>query len=368
MTSGSTSSLFFTGATGLLGGALLLAGEPVGALLCGAVAVATGGYENRRRWVAAPRVSFWAAAAAGFPGSQAGRWPRRAKFLVRAAWQRRATRAWVNRLQSPAIRALWASRPRLTSKLQRPYLCRDWAVPERLAALDSHYRILGELLAAPAREQIYREGLTLVRLVHAASGRQVDLRLVYRDQFEKEGELSLTVEEVATRLTLAGLTFCLVDDGIRRIAWIGGVQASADPRTRGLIADVAKEMHGLRPKALALWALRQLVVPWRLAHLRAVGNGDHAHRHWHRPSAFAVNYEEFWAESGGRAHAGGGWELPLVVARRRREEIKPSRRKAYDRRYALLAELRAELLAAYSALTPDATIGEAAGLPRICEY
>jgi uncharacterized protein len=370
MTPETASSLFFSGATGCLGGALLLAGEPAGALVCGAVAVASGSWENLRRHLPARPgrrpVSFWTAARVGHPPIVAGWRNRRAKFLLRAAWQRRSTRAWLDQLGAPAARPMWLARPRLTSKLQRPYLCRSWGVPERLAALTSHYGLIEELLAPAVRSRVYGEGLTLVRLTQQ-SGRQVDIRLVYRDQFEKEGDLSLTVEDVDTRLLLAGLTFCLCRNGRRRTAWIGGVQASRDPRTRGLITEVAKEMHGLRPKALALWALRQLSAPWRIEQLRAAGDGEHVHRHWHKRSEGEVNYNEFWAESGGRAHAAGGWELPLVVPRRRREEIKPSRRKAYERRYSLLAELRAELLAAYSAITPEAGAEEAEALPRILE-
>jgi uncharacterized protein VirK/YbjX len=362
---------FFPGATGFLGGALFLAGEPAGALLCGAVAVAFGGWENLRRHLPsrapARGVTLLTAAEFGYPPVAAGWRNKQAKFLLRAAWRRRATRAWLECLADPACRALWLARPRLTSKLQRPYLCRSWGVPERLAALTSHYAVLAELLAPAARSRIYGDGLTLVRLVHAASGRRVDLRLVYRDQFEKEGDLSLAVEDAGSRLLLAGLTFCLLDDGRRRVAWIGGVQASADPRTRGLVAEAAKDLHGLRPKALAVWALRQLATPWGIGQLRAVSDGQRVFRHWHRRSEFAAGYDEFWSESGGRPHSGGGWELPLVVPRRRREDLKPNRRRMYERRYSLLAELRAELLAAYSAVTPEADVHESRTLPRILE-
>jgi uncharacterized protein len=371
MTSETATSLFFTSATGFLGGALLLAGEPAGAVVCGAVAVAAGGWENLRRLRPARRprpVSFWTAAAVNYPPVVAGWQSRRAKFLLRAVWRREATRAWLNRLTAAEARAMWLARPRLTSKLQRPYLSRRWGMEERLAAVTSHYEIVGKLLGSAARSRIYGEGLTLVRMVHAASGRRVDLRLVYRDQFEKEGDLTLTIEDVDTRLMLAGLTFCLWDQGARRTAWIGGVQASADPRTRELINEVAKQMHGLRPKGLALWGLRQLSTPWQVERLRAAGDAEHVYRHWHKRSDFEASYDEFWAESGGRTHAGGGWELPLVVPRRRREDLKASRRKTYERRYSMLAELRAELLAAHSTITPEADDDEAAALPRIFEY
>ena len=61
----------------------------------------------------------------------------------------------------------------------------------------------------------------------------------------------------------------------------------------------------------------------------------------------------------------GDWSLPMVVPPRPREEIKPSRRKAHELRYAMLGELRGELLAAYSTVTPEAAPEEAAALPRV---
>jgi hypothetical protein len=364
-------ALFLASATGLLGGALLFAGEPFWAILCGMAAVVTGSWGNRTRWPAAPRrsgrtISLWAAAALGQP-REAGWRRKRAKFLARGLWQGGATRAWVNRLGRADVQPLWAARPRLVSKLQRPYVHYRWDLSRRLEALTGHYDILRELLSSPAGERVYRGGITLVRL-GSPTGRTVDLRLVYRDQFEKEGELSITVEDTATTLMLAGLSFCLLDEADGRVAWIGGLQASGDPRTRGLIHDVAKEMHGLRPKALALWALRQLSAPWQIERLRAAADRSHVYRHWGKRRDFEAKYDEFWAESSGSRLPDGDWELPLAVPPRPREEIKPSRRKAHERRYAMLADLRAELLAACSTLSPEAAPDEAGALPRTLRY
>jgi len=265
------------------------------------------------------------------------------------------------------MRPLWDARPRLVSKLQRPYVHCRWDVAARLDAVLSHYDILREILSTSAMESLYRGGITLVRLQRLA-GRTVDVRLVYRDQFEKEGELTITVEDVETHLTLAGLTFCLVSDSDRRVAWIGGIQACKDPRIRGLIHDVAKDMHGMRPKALALWCLRQLSDPWQVEQLRSIADGSHVYRHWHKRRDIEAKYDEFWTESGGILQDDGDWDLPVSVPPRPREDIKPSRRKAHERRYAMLAELRAELLAAFSTLTPEAASEEAHALPRVLRY
>jgi uncharacterized protein VirK/YbjX len=367
MTSSERPSFLVAGATGVVGGALLVAGEPVWALFCGALALATGGWANlRRRDGVEPgtRPSLWAAARLGCPETVPGWRRRRAKFLARALLRRRTTAAWVGRVSRPDVSPLWAARPRLASKLQRAYLRADWRVGAVLDALKSHYDILRELISAPVRARVYGQGLTLLRVV-GASGQAADLRLVYRDQFEKEGELTVTLEDAATGLLLSSITFCLTDGPEGRTAWIGGLQSAADPRTRALIQEWTKAMHGLRPKGLVLWALRQLCTPWQIGRLRAAADDRHVHRHWRRRRSIHARYDEFWAESGGVRDAAGEWDLPLSVPERPREELKPSRRKAHEQRYAMLADLRAELLAANASVAPDADPGESAALPRL---
>ncbi|HEX3730000.1 MAG TPA: DUF535 family protein [Opitutaceae bacterium] len=349
----------------LAGGAFLTAGEPIWALVCAAAAAATGGWTSRRsRGASAParRISFLKAAGLGYPAEESGAWRKRAKFFLRAVAEPRLTRSWIDRLGRPDTLPLWVERPRLGSKLQRAYLRRDWTRSARLAALGGHYDLLREIFAARPRAAIYARGLTLVR-VAAAEG-ALDLRLVYRDQYEKEGELTLTVEDAATTLVVASISFTLGVEDDRRIAWVGGAQSGADPRVRELFNDWTKRLHGLRPKAFALWALRQLVVPWQVEALRAVSDARHVGREGRGRRSFAGRYDGFWAESEGTLRADGDWELPLAAAERGREELKASRRKAHERRYAMLAELRAELLAAHSTLAPDAPAGEAADLPR----
>ena len=265
---------YLASVTGFLGGALFYAGEPVWAILCGMAAVMTGGWGRRmtqrsRSDASGQPLSLWTAAALSqAAGTKAWR-RQRIKFFLRAVAQPRETGTWVNRLARTDTQPLWDARPR------RPRSC-SAAVPQlpvgrslaRLEALTSHYDVLRELFSPAARAAIYQDGLTLVRLTRP-KGRVMELRMVYRDQFEKEGELSITLEDVETRLTLAGLTFCLANGSDWRTAWIGGLQASGDPRTRELVSEVAKEMHGLRPKALVLWCLRQMCTPWQVDEIRA---------------------------------------------------------------------------------------------------
>jgi uncharacterized protein VirK/YbjX len=300
-------------------------------------------------------VSIWAAAKVLHPVESRG-WRRgRAKFIARAALHPGLTRTWLNRLAQAPEQALWHARPRLAGKLQRPYAHRDWNAAARLAALESHYEALGSLVSAAALDRIYAAGLGLVRIEAAGTARNVRIRLFYSDQFEKEGELTLAVADEATGLELATLTFCVVGTGTERSIWIGGLQANPAPQTRFLINEVSKEMHGLRPKALALWALRQLAQAWEIDRIRAVSDAQHIYQHRHKRRAFAASYDEFWSESGGQ-RGPDGWELPLETPERPAAEIKPSRRKAYARRYAMLAELAPVLRQSVAALANESPV------------
>jgi uncharacterized protein len=298
-------------------------------------------------------ISLWSASAQTHPTGVSGPFRRRAKFFLRALGQPRLTRAWLARLVQPDVAPLWLARPRLALKLQRPYVCCAWGAVERFAALLRHYEILPRLFAPEACAAIYGDGITLVRLVHAETGSRWDVRIFYHDRFEREGEVTLAIREVETGVMLAALTFCLAHNDNARIAIIGGMQAGHDPRTLGLIHDAAKKLHGLRPKALALWCLQELASSWQCTQIQAVGDSQHVWRHWRKRREIAASYDEFWRESDGRELPGGGsWEIPLTARSRTREELKPSRRKSYERRYAMLNALQPALLAASAALAP----------------
>jgi uncharacterized protein len=278
---------------------------------------------------------------------------RRTRFLVRAISQPVLTRAWLARLVQADVAPLWAARPRLAQKLQRPYVSCAWNSSMRLAALLKHYDFLCRVFDPEVREAIYGEGVDLVQMTHAETGDTWDIRLFYHDRFEREGEMTLAMRDVETGVMLAGMTFCLAQNGDDRIAIIGGMQASSDPRTRDLIHDATKGLFGMRPKALLVWCLQQLGQLWRLTQIQAVGDAQHVWRHWMKQVEIAACYDEFWRESDGRTLPGGGsWELPLKFNSRPRGELKPSRRKTYERRYAMLDALGPKLIARVEALAP----------------
>jgi uncharacterized protein len=302
---------------------------------------------------AKPALSLWSASGLSHAREAGGRIRRRTRFIVRALSQPVLTRAWLARLVQPDVAPLWAARPRLAQKLQRPYVSCEWNSPMRLAALLKHYDFLCKVFDPEVRKAIYGDGVDLVRITHAETGDQWDIRLYYHDRFEREGEVTLAVRDVETGVMLAGMTFCLAQNGDDRIAIIGGMQAGNDPRTRGLIADATKGLFGMRPKALLVWCLQQMGQLWQLRQIQAVGDAQHVWRHWMKQVEIAACYDEFWRESDGRSLPGGGsWELPLKFNSRPRGELKPSRRKTYECRYAMLDALGPKLIARFATLAP----------------
>jgi uncharacterized protein len=305
-------------------------------------------------------LSFWSASARTHAAKIKGRLRRRARFFLRALSQPRLTRVWLARLVQPDISPLWVARPRLALKLQRPYVSCAWDSTTRFAALLRHYEILCQVFAPKVRAAIYGDGLDLVRITHPETGTQWDIRLFYHDKFEREGEMTLAFREVKTGLMLSSLTFCLAHNFGKRIAIIGGMQSSRDPRTLDLIHDAAKGLCGMRPKAFLVWCLQQLTEPWLLTQIQAVGDGQHVWRHWMKQVDIAACYDEFWRECDGRMLPGGGsWELPLKNTVRPREELKPSRRKMHERRYALLDALHPTLLSIFANLAPTGQVRSA---------
>jgi hypothetical protein len=230
----------------------------------------------------------------------------------------------------------------------------DPGLPETAASdTQSPRGVFVGLFAPSVRDAICGEGLSVVRLVIPASERLLDLQLFCADGLEAEVELTLAIRDVETGLVLAGLNFCLVQNEGERVAIIGSVHAAVDPRMRSLIRDVTKDLFGFRPKALALWCLQQLTSLWGVSQIQAVGDVQQVRCRWRKQVEITARYDEFWRESDGRElSGGGGWRLPLRPHYRTRDELKPSRRRAHERRYSMLAGLQPTLIAAFAALVP----------------
>ena len=273
----------------------------------------------------------------------------RLKYCVRGLLTPFCTQRWFALLERPELTGLTRAHPFVFSKLQRPYLRLGLPTHGRLAVLQAHYGFVAERLSAEAREQVLAgPGVRLTGPSLDETGR-LGLWLVHRD-LEKEGDLSLCLREEDAAPPLFILTFCLAAHGPHSTeAFIGGLQgrrARTEPervRLMQRVVEVTRAMHGLRPKALLLFALQQLAQAWRVTRLRAVGDATHVYRSLRKRRTIAASYDEFWSECGGQRTADGSFDLPLIAEERDLSGLKPTKRALYRRRYAWLDEVAREI-------------------------
>ena len=266
------------------------------------------------------------------------------KYCVRGLAYAGQTHELFCALGSPKLALVAQTHPRILSKLQRPYLHRKLGPRQRLEALQHHYGFVDRHFTETMLAEILSLRGFLITAFALDSVGRFGLRLVYRDEFEKEGELSLVFTDEVSSAMLFSLTFCVVagESGAAEI-FIGGLQGCKVVNERERVVTVTRAMHGLRPKALLLFALQQLAEIWAITEIRAVSNVNHIYRHYRKRRSFAASYDEFWSECGGKPFSDCNFVLPASPNLRPIAEIKPGKRAMYRRRYAMLEELAADI-------------------------
>jgi uncharacterized protein VirK/YbjX len=287
-----------------------------------------------------------ALAGAIYPMSTASHALGRIKFQLRSLLMPRVMQSWLAHLSTPHLMPLLLRKPRLLEKPQQPYLCSYWDGSDRAQALHAHYGFLHARLPNGLLRKICLDGGVLLAELHEAGA---TLWLGCEEQFEKEGELTVSLRDAAgTRLVSATFTMQFT----RRTGpamLIGGVQGAADTDGRMLARDLTQHMHGLPPKELMLLVLQEIADCWKVR--RLLGVADHAHVHegpgeWLKTRRMQASYDALWAEAGGLYIGKGFYLLPL---RSSGEEISPGKRALYQRRCALTDRIRCQLRAALSA-------------------
>lgn len=263
-------------------------------------------------------------------------------YLLRCAFcypQARAWHAWLQEpLMAPAVRA----NPMLWRKIVRPYVSPWWTKVQTLQVMKGHFEFVAERLNRGAfLESCTPGGLILFKFT-GHRGKELRVRWVNDPKFSKEGELSLVLDYGEDRVLASSITGVIlrVGSSTRCTLVIGGTQGPDIGTDKDIIRDIAKELHGLRPKALLLFALQQVAQVWQLERILATGNRAHISRHidyaLNRRRRPTLTYDEFWQESGGRRRADGYYDLPLDYIRRSGAEIKPNKRSLYKLRYEML--------------------------------
>jgi uncharacterized protein VirK/YbjX len=283
-----------------------------------------------------------------YPGSEPGFANRRMKYVARGLAQARLSQEWFALLRRPELAVIARHHPYIYCKLQRPYLNRKLTAPRRLETLKQHYQFVAARFSRAKMEGVYATpGFQLAKIPLADAG-NFAVNLAY-GRHEKEGDLILNLVNLDSAEKLFELSVCITKfDGQGGEIFIGGLQGNKSANDREAIVSLTRAMHGLRPKALLVFALQQLAAVWKIGKIRAVADDTHIYRHPHKRKDLETSYDEFWRECGGTLADDGMFDLPVEFAPRDISTLKPNKRQMYRRRYLLLADIAAQIPAAWS--------------------
>lgn len=278
------------------------------------------------------------------PGHGAMALLKQARHCLRGIAFARQTRDWFELLQSPGLAGVAHQYPWLFQKLQRPYLNRVLNTGQRLQALQEHYRFVTAAFSPAAMHEVYFTPGKLLATVDLNEVGRFGLRLSC-SRLEKEGDLVIGLVDLGTGEVLFTLAFSVTRFALPREIFIGGLQGNKLANNRELIVAITRGMHGLRPKALLLFALQTLAGAWDVNRLHAVSDANHIYRHWQKRRCIAASYDSWWTECGGSLASDGMFDLPAAFLPRPIATLKANKRPLYRQRYAMLSAIAGQIKA-----------------------
>lgn len=268
-------------------------------------------------------------------------------FVARSLRHYRTADDWYAQLDGP-LRAVAMANPSLYRKIIRPYLVPGLSDTRKLAILEEHYRFLLSHVAFTALPDICADSGRVLLAVAGRHGEAYELRWLSDSKFRKEGEHSLGLYCATHRVLVSTIAFVMMTgaDG-RRTLTIGAAQGLPPGEDKRIIVEVTKALHGLRPRALLLFALQVMAQQWHLNGVRAVGNDRHISTDrvytFNRARRPTLSYDEFWRENAGVRADDGFFDFPNVHVPRDLPSIQSHKRSQYRQRYAMLDTLRTAL-------------------------
>jgi hypothetical protein len=261
-----------------------------------------------------------------------------------AMFGHRAFAAWVDFLLQPENRPFVEANPLLLHRTLLGYLSTRWNGDRKLRVLKDSYRFARSHPGPIRQSLLQKEEITFAEVPLGEETGNIRFALTHSVRFRREGEWILRVYCDKIGGELCSIAFAVEEVNGEWVAYAGAIQGGSGANEDTIKAS-AKAMHGVRAKAMAIFALQEFVSTLGFRRLLGAGNSiqmSNAKHMIHVPwNKISFNYDGMWAEADGVPAEEGWFELPLREVRRTREEIKANKRPLYARRYALFDQLQA---------------------------
>ena len=251
---------------------------------------------------------------------------------------------WLSFLHEPENHAILEANPFLRFRTLRGYVSTRWGNDKKLKVLKDSLRF-SHLKKGSLQDSLVikmEEKLTIADIPLGEDLGNIQFKLSNSYRFRREGQWTLSVHCDKIGDELCSIAFAVEDVNGQWTAYAGAIQGGAGANEDTIKASW-KAMHGVRAKAMAIFALQEVVSALGVSRLLGAGNSIQMSSGKHMISVpwnkISFNYNQMWEEADGKAVEEGWFELPLREIRRSREEIKTNKRALYTRRYALFDQL-----------------------------
>jgi hypothetical protein len=265
---------------------------------------------------------------------------------LNAVWQSNDFIQWLQFLEEPQNKPLAEANPHLWSRILRGYVSKKWKSGRKLKVLKDSIRFAhfhkGPLLDSLLNQREQPLVIADVPLGETLGKIQFTLASTYR--FRREGLWTIGIHCDKIGGELCSIAFAVEELDGKWVAYAGAIQGGAGANEETVKASW-KAMQGVRPKAMAIFALQEVISALGVKRLMGASNSIQMSSGKHMISVpwnrIRFDYNQMWKEADGQPTAEGWIDLPLREVRRTREEIKANKRALYARRYALFDQLSA---------------------------
>lgn len=252
----------------------------------------------------------------------------------------------LNLLSCPAFKELLVRRPDMLEKPLKPYVCVNWTCSQRTQNLADHLHMMEAFFGESAVQILSGESKPLLQFADR-DGAIYKLKLFTGEV--REGSLGLKLTN-ADDQHIYSVTFNLSAPNGVRTMHIGALQGPSDKlnNRQDTIKLLTKATHGLRTKALMVEFALMFAKLFAIEEVQGVSNQGHIYQALRylvgsKGKAVSFNYDQLWQEYGAIAVDKFLFSIPVNPERKDPAELKKTKRKLYEKRYAWLAEMEAIL-------------------------
>ncbi|GLU35102.1 DUF535 family protein [Trinickia caryophylli] len=288
-------------------------------------------------------------AAKAYPGSTAFDWRRRARFVLRSAFEWKTTVPWLRFCAEPEAASAAHRCPSLLERMHRPFIHRGLTQRQKLSIAIDHYRFASAVVPRMVPEVGVMGATRIAGFATGADAWQVHIELLER--FHKEGDWTMTVRNGAGD-RIVSCTFSIARLAGKRShprLLIGCVQGpDRDMDGRQVFRVLTKQWHGLRPKQFIITLAQSFAHAIGARSILIVSNHGHIYSTWRyklRKKRVRACYGATLCEDS-RARMWNGWHVLPARARRQSEDLTTGGCSRRKRRAQLIASLDLQILQA----------------------